>query len=507
MIHLTLQQLSAYLDGELTDASIELVRRHLSECDACTVNFARIEGQEEILARVLVDEPDDDFFQQMSASIAATIGGRVKPAATKAEHKSVKPAPSAKPKSTKNEKREPVAETKPAKRDDVAPKLEDRHARPQPRRAADESALPAVTPTPLPVVPAEPLIPPTPLAPPEPATITVPLERPSSLPLARQPEARGPEQRQPHPRRRETDVEPKRSGGAGAPTVWIAAAVVLVLLGSVAWVLTHRGSSAPHAPSGEGTPAPSTAETTAPGASVPEPSAPEEANPSEVDTPTAPAAAAAPVTSSAPQESPATSDVATTDTTTPEPEPTPPPTPAPKRALPKPVKKAPPTPAARTEEPERLVDRPTQNVVPVRTFVTEKTYSTFDGDAPSQASPPPPSQPSAAVVAAQEAAVRKKLIDDAKRASLRAVQSMEAPSFDDAAVAWEKALPVVENAPEDQALVRRELAQARFQAWAKTPTAARKEAAVTAARAYLMYAPPGPDRDQAWTWLGRLKQP
>jgi len=54
-------------------------------------------------------------------------------------------------------------------------------------------------------------------------------------------------------------------------------------------------------------------------------------------------------------------------------------------------------------------------------------------------------------------------------------------------------------------MARREIAQARFQAWAESPSAARREAAVTATRAYLLYAPPGPERDQAWTWLGRLK--
>ena len=66
-------------------------------------------------------------------------------------------------------------------------------------------------------------------------------------------------------------------------------------------------------------------------------------------------------------------------------------------------------------------------------------------------------------------------------------------------------MPALANSPEDLAMARRELAQARFQSWAEAPSAARREAAITAARAYLLYAPPGPERDQAWTWLGRLK--
>ena len=66
------ETLSAFLDGELTEASTELIRRHLSECGSCTMRFARIEAQEEIMARILVDEPDDDFFRNLAASLGTT---------------------------------------------------------------------------------------------------------------------------------------------------------------------------------------------------------------------------------------------------------------------------------------------------------------------------------------------------------------------------------------------------------------------------------------------------
>ena len=40
MIHLTPQQLSSYMDGELNEASTELVRRHMGACEECTLKFA-----------------------------------------------------------------------------------------------------------------------------------------------------------------------------------------------------------------------------------------------------------------------------------------------------------------------------------------------------------------------------------------------------------------------------------------------------------------------------------
>jgi hypothetical protein len=62
VIHLTLNQISAYLDGELPEASIELVRLHLSACLECTERFGHIEEQEEALGRLLVNDPGDAFF-------------------------------------------------------------------------------------------------------------------------------------------------------------------------------------------------------------------------------------------------------------------------------------------------------------------------------------------------------------------------------------------------------------------------------------------------------------
>jgi len=67
--HVSLQQLSAYLDGELPALSVESVRRHLSECAECTRRFGHMEAQEEILVRLLYDDPGDAFFESFLGAV------------------------------------------------------------------------------------------------------------------------------------------------------------------------------------------------------------------------------------------------------------------------------------------------------------------------------------------------------------------------------------------------------------------------------------------------------
>ena len=69
MIHLTPQQLSSYMDGELNEVSTELVRRHMGACEECTLKFAALEVQEEQLSQALVHEPGDDFFDRFPAEV------------------------------------------------------------------------------------------------------------------------------------------------------------------------------------------------------------------------------------------------------------------------------------------------------------------------------------------------------------------------------------------------------------------------------------------------------
>jgi len=69
MIHLTPQQLSSYMDGELNEVSTELVRRHMGICEECTLKFAALEEQEEHLSHALVHEPGDAFFDRFAADV------------------------------------------------------------------------------------------------------------------------------------------------------------------------------------------------------------------------------------------------------------------------------------------------------------------------------------------------------------------------------------------------------------------------------------------------------
>jgi hypothetical protein len=69
MIHLTPQQLSSYMDGELNEVSTELVRRHMGACEECTLKFAALEEQEEQLSAALVHEPGDEFFDRFAAEV------------------------------------------------------------------------------------------------------------------------------------------------------------------------------------------------------------------------------------------------------------------------------------------------------------------------------------------------------------------------------------------------------------------------------------------------------
>jgi hypothetical protein len=90
VIHLTLNQISAYIDAELPEASIELVRLHLSSCLECTERFGHIEEQEGALARLLVNEPGDPFFEHFTERVLGPVPVKVEPVAVKAEPVAVK---------------------------------------------------------------------------------------------------------------------------------------------------------------------------------------------------------------------------------------------------------------------------------------------------------------------------------------------------------------------------------------------------------------------------------
>jgi hypothetical protein len=165
---------------------------------------------------------------------------------------------------------------------------------------------------------------------------------------------------------------------------------------------------------------------------------------------------------------------------------------------PPPPRQRTPATGAPAREDARPVERAPRHIVPVRTIVTTTNLDSSGGaaeDAPGTESETAP-----------DPAATARDFASATQRSLHAARAMTAPAFEAAATAWEGLLPRLAGEPEREATAWREAAQARFQAWYVGPTPARRDAAIHAVRAYLLYAPPGPDRDQAWTWLGRLKR-
>ncbi len=65
MNHLTVQQLSASLDGAVTGPSLELVVRHLSACQECRDRQARLARHDDALRRLLAPEPSEAFLEDL----------------------------------------------------------------------------------------------------------------------------------------------------------------------------------------------------------------------------------------------------------------------------------------------------------------------------------------------------------------------------------------------------------------------------------------------------------
>lgn len=73
MIHLTVQQLSAALDGALTGPSLELVVRHLAACHDCRDRQARLAKHDDALRRLLSQDPGEAFIDELSARAEAWV--------------------------------------------------------------------------------------------------------------------------------------------------------------------------------------------------------------------------------------------------------------------------------------------------------------------------------------------------------------------------------------------------------------------------------------------------
>lgn len=73
MRHLTVQQLSASLDGALVGVSLELVVRHLATCRECRDRHARLSKQDDTLRHLLGWDPGAQFFEDASIRIEAIL--------------------------------------------------------------------------------------------------------------------------------------------------------------------------------------------------------------------------------------------------------------------------------------------------------------------------------------------------------------------------------------------------------------------------------------------------
>ncbi len=97
MRHLSVQQLSASLDGALAGVSRELVMRHLAACASCRERHAGWSANDDALRRVLSWEPDERMLEEWSSRVELTLTAERKglpaPAFSELQHPVIAPAP------------------------------------------------------------------------------------------------------------------------------------------------------------------------------------------------------------------------------------------------------------------------------------------------------------------------------------------------------------------------------------------------------------------------------
>ena len=65
MMHLTIQQLVAQTDGELTGPSLTLVENHIAECETCWHEMERLAELDALLASIITVDPGEAFFEDL----------------------------------------------------------------------------------------------------------------------------------------------------------------------------------------------------------------------------------------------------------------------------------------------------------------------------------------------------------------------------------------------------------------------------------------------------------
>ena len=85
MRHLTLPQLSATVDQALSGVSLELVRRHLEECEECRARGSKLARVDGVVAQLVSHDPGDAWLEALAIEIdervRAEVAGRFDPPA------------------------------------------------------------------------------------------------------------------------------------------------------------------------------------------------------------------------------------------------------------------------------------------------------------------------------------------------------------------------------------------------------------------------------------------
>ena len=452
MIHLTPQQFSSYMDGELNEVSTELVRRHMGACEECTLKFAALEEQEEHLSHALVHEPGDEFFERFAAAVerqlpqgkeSASKRGATSPASRAAALREAARTAGASPALTAAESRveapevsKPEPERKPTPPRIAAPRPA--AAEPSPAEGLgfddvgfdddagfDDDVVTAARSADVPERERPPAPRHSPIEAPVPAA-RKPLER-KATPTAR------PVQR-PAPQRRPKIRRP-------APSIPWYAAAILALIAGAAGVMVSRTNpvSAWLDSHGVKNQVPSQQSPTAVG-SVPAP-------PTDQEPPARPAQEPAPG-EKAPSVQAAPSD-----------------------------DEAPPP-----DDETSADDFPEPEPQAAEGFLTP-SRDPFAGLPP-------------AALGQVRLAQRRKDAADANPSTAR---------YEAAAAEWERTIPLL-GSVKQQGLGRLEIASSRYRAWESAPDESRAAAAAFAIRTYLSLAPQGAPRDVAKSWLARVSR-
>ncbi|HET9251392.1 MAG TPA: zf-HC2 domain-containing protein [Candidatus Eisenbacteria bacterium] len=469
MIHVTIQQLSSYLDEQLAEGSADLVRQHLAECPECETRLGTLSRMDAALTQALSHDPGEDLYRTLEREIAAALGAD---AASKAkeilEDASTKAsAPPRVPTSTAGAARP----NRPFATSASGAAVSKASGSTQNRQSVRDVPATAWTPSA--------------------GRGTAGRGTTERGTTGRGTAGRSTTERGTAGRRTAARVpDPPRSKGSSAGP-WVAVLSLAVIAGSVGVVVSHSGavqgwldsliSNPNFTVPKPGDPAPGTA--TAPG--VPDPTATDSAG-ATVDVMAI--VEATPGTDATPE--PATG----TNTSTSASAPLPPPPPRAPRAT---------STADSDVEPfddggNEFSEEETMPQTP-QSMRADEAMATFGSSAGSGRGPggDRKTDPYAGLRPESQAAVR-----EAERVHQQTLLHPTAEQFEGAAARWERALEGV-SGPE-QVTIRGRLADARYRAWEAGPTSERADAAISAIRSYLLFAPPGSAREEARARLARL---